>query len=329
MKACFLERQFLSPALEDIYRERLGRAGIDVEFHDWTQNAQVVEGAKEAEAVFSMAIPMNAETIAALPKLKFIGRCGIGYDSVDLAAATEKSVVVTNVPDYCVQEVAAQALTLLMAAARQLPAFMWRARQGGFGPGRDHPVYRLEGRTLGLLGYGRTGRALAKMGLGLDLKVVTYDPFVKDTGNPEVGLVSFEELLRTADFLSLHMPLNSETKYILSAPQFKMMKSEAIVINTSRGGLINTEDLVEALKNKTIRAAGLDVFEVEPLSPDHELFSLPNAVLTPHVALYSEEALRDMHIKLSGQALDVLEGRRCPNIVNPEVLDKISLKQSA
>ncbi|MDR2945902.1 MAG: C-terminal binding protein [Candidatus Adiutrix sp.] len=326
MKVYFLERQFLSPALESIYHDILGKAGLEVDFRAWTSNQEVMDGAKDAAAVLSMAIAMNAETIAALPALKFIGRCGIGYDSVDLKAATERGAVVCNVPDYCVHEVAAQALTLMMAVARQLPAFMRRAREGGFGPGQGAPVYRLEGRTLGLLGYGRTGRQLAKMGLGMGMKVAVYDPFVSDAGNPDVKLVSFDELIAGSDIISLHMPLTAETKYILSRPQFEKMKKTAIVVNTSRGGLINTGDLVWALKENRIKGAGLDVFEAEPLPPSHELFTLGNAVLTPHVALYSEESLVDMHTKLAGQLVDVLEGRRTKNIVNPDVLDKLQLQ---
>jgi D-3-phosphoglycerate dehydrogenase len=325
MKAYFLERQFMNPSLEYIYEKTMKHAAVEIVFKDWVNSQQVIEGAQDADAVFSMAIPMNAEVINAIPGLKFIGRCGIGYDSVDLNAATAKGVVVCNVPDYCVHEVAAQALTLLMSVARQLPAFVRRAREGGFGPGQGNTVYRMEGQTLGLLGLGRTGRMFAKMALGLGLKVTVFDPYVKDTGDPDITLVPFDKLIRQSDIISLHMPLTPETKYILAAPQFKQMKNTVIIVNTSRGALINTNDLVSALRNGEVRGAGLDVHEIEPLPSDHALFSLRNAVITPHVALYSEEALADMHSKLTEQAIDVLSGHKTRNIVNPIVLDKLSL----
>lgn len=326
MKAIFLERQFLSPDLEKIYEKTLSKAGIDLEFKDWTSTAQVIQGAAEADAVLSMAIPMNREAINSMPNLKFIGRCGIGYDSVDLEAATKNNVVVCNVPDYCVHEVAAQAMTLMLACLRQLPAFLNRAREGGFGPGQGYPVYRIEGQTLGLLGFGRTGRAFAKMAHGMSMNVIVYDPFLTTTGDPDIKLVSFDELLEQSDVISLHMPLTADTKYIMSMPQFKKMKDTAVIINTSRGALINTAELVEALKNKTIRGAGLDVHEIEPLPPEHELFALDSAVITPHTALYSEESLADMHTKLSKQLVDVLKGNKTKNIVNPDVLQNLKLK---
>ena len=274
-----------------------------------------------------MAIPMSRKVIESLPNLKFIGRCGIGYDSVDLDAATEHSVVVCNVPDYCMHEVASQAMTLTLALKRQLRAFTRWAREGHFGPNYAYPVYRLQGQTMGIMGYGRIGRTLAGMALGMGMRVIAYDPFVKDSGNPGVTMVGEEEILKTSDVLSLHMPLLETTQHMISLEQFKMMKPTAYIINTSRGPLIKTDDLVTALKEGLIAGAGLDVNDPEPLPVDHELFQLENAIITPHVSLYSEEALVDMHTKLTVQSTDVLEGRWTKNIVNPAVLEKLDLKK--
>lgn len=327
MKAYFLETKFLSDVTTAIYQNAFAEHGIEIEFKYWETPEEVIEGAKDADCVFSMAIPMNRSVIEALPHLKFIGRCGIGYDSVDLEAATENGVVVCNVPDYCMGEVAAQALTLMMALTRQLFAFTRWAREGHFGPNYNYPVYRLQGQTMGIMGYGRIGRTLAGMALGLGMKVIAYDPFVKDSGHPAIRMVSEEEILKTADVLSLHMPLTEETRHMIAAPQLKMMKPTAYIINTSRGPLIKTADLVDALKNHVIAGAGLDVNDPEPLPVDHELFCLENAIVTPHVSLYSEEALVDMHTKLTVQSTDVLEGRWTKNIVNPKVLDQLNLSK--
>lgn len=325
MKAYFLETKFLSATTMEIYKKAFAASGIDLSFQYWETPEEVIEGARDAGCVFSMAIPMNRQVIEALDNLKFIGRCGIGYDSVDLDAATERGVVVCNVPDYCMGEVAAQALTLAMALTRQLRAFTQWAREGHFGPNYAYPVYRLQGQTMGIMGYGRIGRTLAGMALGIGMKVIACDPFVTDSGNPDIRMVTEEEVLRQSDVLSLHMPLLPETRHMIAMPQLKMMKPTAYLINTSRGPLIQTDDLTAALREHVIAGAGLDVNDPEPLPVDHELFRLENAIITPHVSLYSEEALVDMHTKLTVQATDVLAGRWTRNIVNPAVLDKVHL----
>ena len=325
MKAYFLETKFLSDPLIEIYKKAFAEHGIDIEFKYWETPEEVIAGAADADCVFSMAIPMNRAVISALPKLKFIGRCGIGYDSVDLDAATEHGVVVCNVPDYCMGEVATQVVTLMLALGKQLRAFASWARTGHFGPDYRYKVYRLQGQTMGLLGYGRIGRMLSKMVQGLGMKVIAHDPYVPDSGDPNVRLVSKEELFREADFISLHMQLTPETYHIVSLNELKLMKPTAYLINTARGPMVKTDDLVYALKNHMIAGAGLDTNDPEPLPVDHELFSMENVIVTPHVSLYSEEALVDMHTKLTVQSTDVLEGRKTRNIVNPAVLEKLNL----
>lgn len=325
MKAYFLETKFLNPRLQKIYEDFFAQHGIEIEFKYWNTPEEVVAGAKDADCVFSMAIPLRRATIEAMPNLKFIGRCGVGFDSVDLDAATEHGVVVCNVPDYCMSEVALQSLTLSLSLARQMRAMEKWARTGHFGPDYSYPVYRIQEQTYGVIGYGRIGRMLCSMALGLGMKVIVNDPYVKDTGNPDIRLVSFDEMLEQADFVALHMPLTPENYHMISYEQLKKMKRTAYLINTSRGPMVNTEDLVRALKEGLIAGAGLDTNDPEPLPVDHELFKMDNVIITPHVGLYSIEALDEMHQKLCIQSTDVLEGRWTRNIVNPQVLDKLSL----
>ncbi|MBQ9320899.1 MAG: C-terminal binding protein [Eubacterium sp.] len=327
MKAYFLETKFITPELQKIYQDAFDAHGIEIVFKYWEKPEEVIAGAADADCVFSMAIPMNRQVIEALPNLKFIGRCGIGYDSVDLEAATEHGVVVCNVPDYCMSEVALQALTLSLALARQLRAMANWAREGHFGPDYRYDVYRVQDQTYGVIGYGRIGRTLAAMAHGIGMKVIVNDPYVTDTGNPDIKLVSFDELLEQADFVALHMPLTKENYHMIGYEQLKKMKRTAYLINTSRGPMVNTEELVQGLKDGLIAGAGLDTLDPEPLPTDHELFKMNNVIITPHVSLYSKEALVDMHQKLTVQSTDVLEGRWTRNIVNPEVLDKLNLEK--
>ena len=274
-----------------------------------------------------MAVQITREVIEALPNLKGISRCGIGYDNADWRAATEHGVVVCNVPDHCIYEVACHTFTMLLALERQLIPFIQRAREGGYANGKEIKCHRVKGQTLGILGYGRIGRELAPMALGVGMKVLAYDPYVKEPDRPGVTMAaSMDEVLRNADAVSIHLHLNAETAHMISMPQLRMMKKSAFLLNASRGGVVNTEDLMEALKTGEIAGAGLDVIENEPLRTDHEIFHMPQVIFTPHVGMYTEEAMEDMYNKLSAQALDVLAGRWPNNVVNPEVREKVSLQ---
>jgi D-3-phosphoglycerate dehydrogenase len=327
MRTYYLEEQFLTRENKDQLRASFTAAGQELIFCNCKNAQEVIAQAKDADAVLVMTIPFNAKLIEALPNLKFIGRCGIGYDNVDLAAATDRAVAVCNVPDYCTYEVASHAFTLLLALERQLLSFIARARAGGYAAGTEIKSHRIRGQTLGILGYGRIGRELAKMALGMGMEILVFDPFVKELHEPGIGLAgTLEEVLRNADALSIHTPLMPETTHMISMPQFKMMKPGVILINASRGGVINTADLITALKTGVIAAAGLDVCEGEPLPTDHELLSMKNVIFTPHVGMYSEEAVADLYVKLAAQTIDVLSGRWTKNVVNPQVREKANLK---
>ena len=327
MKVYILDQQFLSDKEHAQLKNAFTSAGHEILFREWKTSQEVIDGARDADAIILMAVQITREVIEALPNLKVISRCGIGYDNVDWRAATEHGVVVCNVPDHCIYEVACHTFTMLLALERQLIPFMQRAREGGYANGKEIKCHRVKGQTLGILGYGRIGRELAPMALGVGMKVLAYDPYVKEPDRPGVTMAaSMDEVLRNADAVSIHLHLNAETAHMISMPQLRMMKKSAFLLNASRGGVVNTEDLMEALKTGEIAGAGLDVIENEPLRTDHEIFHMPQVIFTPHVGMYTEEAMEDMYNKLSAQALDVLAGRWPNNVVNPEVREKVSLQ---
>ncbi len=320
MKICFADRQWLSKETMEIQRRAFESSGMEITFHDYTSPQEILRNNRDADALMVVAVPVSGDLIREMPNLKFIGRCGIGYDSVDLQAATQRGIAVCNVPDYCAHEVASHSLTLALALHRQLFPFTARAKAGGYGQGDAYPVERIKGQVFGLLGYGRIARELAAMARGIGMQVAVYDPYVKEISDVDTTLYGdINEVLDRADVLSVHTPLTPETRHMLAAPQFKRMKNTAVLINTSRGPVIHTEDMIEALKKGEIAGAGLDVCEGEPLGTDHPLLQMENIIFTPHVAMYSEEAMADLHHKLTKQALDVLQGRYTENIVNPEV----------
>lgn len=327
MKVYILDQQFLSDKEHEQLKNAFTSAGHEILFREWKTSQEVIDGARDADAIILMAVQITREVIEALPNLKVISRCGIGYGNVDWRAATEHGVVVCNVPDHCIYEVACHTFTMLLALERQLIPFMQRAREGGYANGKEIKCHRVKGQTLGILGYGRIGRELAPMALGVGMKVLAYDPYVKEPDRPGVTMAaSMDEVLRNADAVSIHLHLNAETAHMISMPQLRMMKKSAFLLNASRGGVVNTEDLMEALKTGEIAGAGLDVIENEPLRTDHEIFHMPQVIFTPHVGMYTEEAMEDMYNKLSAQALDVLAGRWPNNVVNPEVREKVSLQ---
>ncbi|MDR1957357.1 MAG: C-terminal binding protein [Treponema sp.] len=327
MRTYFLDEHFLTQENKRQLTEDFAAAGQEIIFRSYKTSEEVISGAADAEAVILMAVKISAEVIAALPKLRFIGRCGIGYDNVDLEAATARGTVVCNVPDHCTYEVASHTFALMLALQRQLVPFIKRARAGGYAQGSEIQCRRIKGQTLGILGYGKIGRELAKMALGMGMEILVFDPWVKEVSEPGITLArTLEEVLQKADVLSIHTPLTPETTHMLAMPQFKLMKRGVFLLNASRGGVIHTQDLIAALKSGIIAGAGLDVCEGEPLPIHHELLGMDTVIFTPHVGMYSEEAMADMYHKLAKQTIDVLSGRWTNNIVNPQVREKLNLR---
>lgn len=280
----------------------LEAAGVELRELAGHDPGDVLHAARGVDAVFVYHARFPRETIERLDGVRVLARCGAGYDNIDVVAAREHGIEVVYVPDYGVDDVADHALALLLSCARRVPESDRSIRAGAWPSYTElAPMYRLRGRTLGVVGYGRIGRKVAERGRAFGLRVVVHDPFVDES-------VDRDLLLRESDFVSLHMPLTDETRHTIGRAELAMMKPTAVLINTARGGVIDAVALVEALTRGALGGAALDVFEETPLPREHPLRSLDNVVLTPHSAAYTEEALAEVRKRPLADALRILRG---------------------
>jgi D-3-phosphoglycerate dehydrogenase len=243
---------------------------------------------------------------------------GIGLDNIAVAAATERKIPVTNVPDYCVAEVADHALALILACARNIAFYHLRTKRGEYALQEGPAMLRLAGKCLGLIGLGHIGRNLAAKAQALGLEVLGHTSSGNDHGTG-CRMVSLEMLLEESDFVSLHVPLMSQTRHLLGLAQFEKMKRSAYLINTARGGLIDHADLWTALERDLIAGAALDVFDPEPPDLSTPLLQDERVIVTPHAAFVSQESLIELRSRVARQIVDVFSGRRPECVVNPEV----------
>jgi D-3-phosphoglycerate dehydrogenase len=291
----------------EVERKVLQEIDADLVVADGTREG-ALELALDADALLNCYMPLDGDFIRSLKKAKIVARYGIGTDNVDLAAAADSDVVVTNVPDYCVEEVATHALTLILALIRRLPESQAFLMERGWGVDAIRPVSRFSDLTVGLLGYGRIARHLGVAAKALGATLITHDPFITETSDG-TEVVSFEELLARSDVLSLHCPLTPETRGIIDTNALQQLPEGAVIVNTSRGPLVKLADLIEALRSGRLRGAGLDVFEVEPPDPE-QLRDVPGLIATPHTAFYSEASLRESQLKAATQVVKVFRGEK-------------------
>lgn len=253
--------------------------------------------------------PMPAEVIERLGRCRAIAGYGVGLDTIDLDAAEARQIRVSAVPDYCVEEVALHAIALLLAAHRRVVRGSRLVRNGSWGALAAGPVHRLEGRLLGLVGCGRISRSVAAKARGLGLRVAAHDPYVADEDWPD-GIERYAdlgELAAAADFLSVHAPLTDETRHLVDDELLRRMPAHAVLVNTARGPLVDTEALNRALTEGRIGGAALDVLESEPPPPGLPLLRPDDVIVTAHQAFYSEEALRELQRKAAQNLLEALE----------------------
>ncbi len=273
---------------------------------------EALETAKEADALMVTIQQVNADILTSLHHCKIISRVGTGLDAIDIPAATQRGIWVTNVPDYSVDEVSTHAFALLLAHARRIPDLVESTRRGSWDKMFVRPIQRLRGQTLGLLGFGRIGQAVAHKARGFGLEIVVYDPYVEAQKLEATGVkaVDLNTLLRTSDYISLHAPLTDANQHIINEQALRQMKPTAFLINTARGALIDEDALLKALRNQQIAGAALDVFATEPPPPDHPLLHEERAMITPHIAWYSEAANHDVRVRGAEEVVRVLRGER-------------------
>jgi D-3-phosphoglycerate dehydrogenase len=267
--------------------------------------------------------PITGDVMSKMPKCKIIARYGIGVDTIDLAAATQAGIIVTNNPTYCIEEVAEHTMALLLACARKVAFYDRMVRGGAWAVPPGKPMFRLAGSTLGLIGFGNIARQVAVRAAAFGMKVLYADPFVKDGQFQEPGRkMELDDLLKEADFVSVHPPLMPQTRKMINDDAFSRMKPTAFIINCSRGPIIDTDALVRALDAKKIAGCGLDTTDPEPLPDPHPLRGRENVIINPHVAWYSEMAMVGLQAGAPGEVRRVLAGQWPINVVNPAVKGK-------
>jgi D-3-phosphoglycerate dehydrogenase len=287
---------------------------------------QILNLAGDADIVVVNMAKMDAEVIAGLRRCKLIIRHGVGYDNVDVAAVTGRSIAFSYVPDYCMEEVAEQAIMLIFACQRKLllqtRLLHDSATKGKWVFDPIYPVYRLSGKTLGIIGFGRIGAAVCRMLQGFKMRVLVCDPYLSEARKKEYGIdtLPLAQVLREADIVTIHTPLNQETHHLIDEPQLKLMKKSAILVNTARGGIVNLQALDKALRKGWIAYAGIDVYEEkEPPDPDLPLLQNERAICTPHLSWLSEEAGWSIREKIVEDVRRFVQGQGPRYQVNPEV----------
>jgi D-3-phosphoglycerate dehydrogenase len=294
--------------------------------------AEFADGVADMDAIItSWGLRIDARVIASLKKCVVIGVGSVGVDMVDIAAATAAGIVVTNVPDVFIEEVADHAMMLLLDVARRTPAMARMARQGQWYEARPilSRIPRLLGQTLGLHAFGNVARCTARRAQAFGLRVIAFDPYVSELEITAAGVepVGFGELLERSDYLSIHAPHNDETEHAIDAAALKRMKRTAVIINTARGPIIDEAALIEALQNGTIAGAGLDVLEAEPPSNNNPLLTMENVVVTPHVASATTRMRPETRRRVGREVALVLRGRWPMSCVNPTVLPRVALER--
>lgn len=308
-KAVVVDSHYGSVSFEKLTKakEELASKGIELVLSDLDGEDEIIAGCQDADVIMGTGNPpVTKRVFDALPNLKLVSRFGIGVNSIDLEAATAHGVPVTFMPGFCAHELTEHATALIMSLMRNATYYDRHIRAGEWPKGKYFVPQNIHNSTVGLVGFGAAAQPMASVfGKGFGAKVIAFDPYVK----PEVAtahgveMVSFDELLERSDIISIHAPLTPDTKNLFAWEQFKKMKSSSMIVNVSRGGIINETDLIRALKEGEIRYAGLDVFEKEPLPVDHPIRELDNVIMTPHSAFYGEES-RKTQIKMMIAILD-------------------------
>lgn len=277
---------------------------------------------EDADGIVFCYFNVDEEFLGHLKKCHVISRTGIGMNTIDIPACTRHNILVANVRDPQTVEVANHVAALILCCAKKIPQANRMVREGMWQMEPLMPIYRLTGQTLGMFGFGRIAHAAAKRMLAFDMNVIAYDPFLsaEDMEKSGVRKVELDELLTTSDFLSMHLPLNDETRCIMDADKLAKMKPTAYLINCARGGLIDEDALVKALRDGTIAGAGLDTITSEHPTPDMPIFSCDNAIITPHSGWFSEQCNNDLLAGAAKNVADILLGKPVSNICNPELL---------
>jgi D-3-phosphoglycerate dehydrogenase len=309
----------------DIEREIVERAGGQFVNADGLADPDWLRECESADAILVRWSRITPEVISKFHRCKTIVRYGIGYDNVDVKAATDAKIIVGHIPNYSIDEVSTHAIALLLACARNVMRTHQKIQRGGWDENQDAIRWRTSGKTLGLVGLGNIGRAVARKMSTWGMRLLATDPFVDQAKADAVGvkLVDLETLCRESDYVTIHVPLLPETRHLIGRRELAWMKPACIVVNTARGPVLDGTALVNWLNANPLSAAGLDVFEQEPIPLDSPIRSHPRMVLSDHVAWYSEESFHELRVTAAEECVRVCTGGLPRAIANPEVLEKL------
>jgi D-3-phosphoglycerate dehydrogenase len=307
----------------DPAREVLSKIGAELRVAQEPTAEAILRVASDADALLVTYAKITAEMIRQMKRCRVISRFGIGVDNVDIAAATNAGIVVTKVPDYCIDEVSDHAMALLLSLVRKIPYANSLVHAGRWEMPAVAPIHRLRGSVLGLVGFGRIPQLVAPKAQAFGLKVVACDPYISQDVMTRAGVekVEFDELLKISDYISIHSPLLPETHHLFNADVFRKMKPTAYLVNTARGPIVDEAALAHALDARQLAGAALDVLSQEPPSGS-SLFGRNNVILTPHTSFYSVESLVELQIKAAEEVVRVMTKQAPRNPVNPEVLQR-------
>lgn len=286
---------------------------------------ELIEATCDADAILVQFANITSNVMAHMKKCRAIVRYGVGLDCIDLTAATDHGIMVANIPDYGLEDIADHAMSLMLTSARKIVQLNQAVREGTWDYKLAKPLFRLRGKTLGLVGFGRIARMVADKAKVFGLEVMAFDPYIDEStaASCQVLLADLDTVVRSADILSLHVPVTKETYHLINEQTFTKMKKNCILVNTARGALVDETALINALKTEKIAGAGLDVSKQEPIDPKNELLNMPNVVMTPHSAWYTEEAQQSLQEQAAQEIIRALSGERLLNLANPAVLTKI------
>ena len=304
----------------DIEKDYFKSKSIDLDVSSGKED--LIDKIKDADGLLFCFQDIDETVLRSAKNLKAAQRYGIGVDNINIKVATELGIVVSNIPDYCIDEVSDHALSMILAINRMIVPDSKMVKLGKWNDvKKSNRVFRLSDATLGVVGFGRIGRRLANKAKVLGLNVIAYDPYINEEVYDGVKLVSFDQVISSSDILSLHVPLTEETNHLISYKELEKMKENTILINVSRGGLIDEKALSEYLKSGKVRGVGLDVMEDHNPSSTNPLFEYENVIVTPHTAFFSQESSEELQIRSCEQLYGVLNGKKPKFLINHDVLD--------
>lgn len=302
-------------------KEEFGRVGAELILAQVQEEEDLIRACREADGLINQYALLTRRGLEHFPNCKVVSRYGVGVDSVDLKAATDLGIIVANVPDYCIDEVANQTISMILTLIRKTAFFDRKVKSGQWDFHLGIPIYRTRGKTMGLIGCGKIGLEVAKRISAFGVRVIAFDPYI-EKAYEGIGLKDLDTVLKESDFISVHCPLNESTRHLIGEKEFQKMAKKPILVNTSRGPIVDEKALIQALAEGRVSGAALDVLEKEPPDLQNPLLKMENVILSPHVSFYSVESISELKRRTAENVSAVLLGKFPKSVVNREVLGK-------